>query len=63
MVLAVQQIAPIAHLPLLLGVVRRLAVATVMDPPHLAAPGACAVDWVWSRSPGSGAFGRASCPL
>jgi Domain of unknown function (DUF4277) len=31
MVLAVQQIAPIAHLPLLLGVVRRLAVATVMD--------------------------------
>jgi hypothetical protein len=37
MAMAVQQIHPIAHLPLVLGVLRRLAVATVIDrliPPH-----------------------------
>src|SRR5262249_52323361 len=37
MAIAVQQLAPIAHLPLVLGVLRRLEVATVIDrliPPH-----------------------------
>jgi len=37
MTLAVQQIHPVAHLPLVLGVLRRLEVATVIDqliPPH-----------------------------
>jgi transposase len=37
MAMAVQQIHPIAHLPLVLGVLRRLEVATVIDrliPPH-----------------------------
>jgi transposase len=37
MAIAVQQIRPIAHLPLILGVLRRLEVATVIDrliPPH-----------------------------
>ena len=37
MAMAVQQIQPIAHLPLILGVLRRLEVATVIDrliPPH-----------------------------
>src|ERR687883_2049683 len=37
MAIAVQQIYPIAHLPLVLGVLRRLEVATVVDgliPPH-----------------------------
>jgi transposase len=37
MAIAVQQIHPIAHLPLILGVLRRLEVATVIDqliPPH-----------------------------
>jgi transposase len=37
MAIAVQQISPIAHVPLVLGVLRRLEVATVMDrliPPH-----------------------------
>jgi transposase len=37
MAMAVQQIHPIAHLPLILGVLRRLEVATVIDrliPPH-----------------------------
>ena len=37
MAIAVQQICPIAHLPLILGVLRRLEVATVIDrliPPH-----------------------------
>ena len=37
MAIAVQQIYPVAHLPLVLGVLRRLAVATVIDrllPPH-----------------------------
>src|SRR4030095_2884262 len=37
MTMAVQQIHPIAHLPLVLGVLRRLEVATVIDrliPPH-----------------------------
>jgi transposase len=37
MAIAVQQIRPVAHLPLILGVLRRLEVATVIDrliPPH-----------------------------
>ena len=37
MAIAVQQIDPIAHLPLVLGVLRRLEVATMIDrliPPH-----------------------------
>jgi Domain of unknown function (DUF4277) len=37
MALAVQQIRPVAHLPFVLGVLRRLEVATVIDrllPPH-----------------------------
>ena len=37
MAIAVQQIRPIAHLPLILGVLRRLEVAAVVDtliPPH-----------------------------
>jgi uncharacterized protein DUF4277 len=37
MALAVQQISSVAHLPLILGVVRRLEVATIIDrliPPH-----------------------------
>jgi transposase len=37
MAIAVQQIRPIAHLPLILGVLRRLEVATIIDrliPPH-----------------------------
>ena len=37
MAVAVQQIYPVAHLPLILGVLRRLEVATVIDrllPPH-----------------------------
>ena len=37
MAIAVQQLHPIAHLPLVLGVLRRLEVATVVDgliPPH-----------------------------
>jgi hypothetical protein len=31
MAMAVQQIRPIAHLPLVLGVLRRLEVATIID--------------------------------
>ena len=41
MAMTVQQIHPVAHLPLVLGVLRRLEVATVIDrliPPH-PAPG------------------------
>ena len=37
MAMAVQTIQPVAHLPLVLGVLRRLEVATVIDrliPPH-----------------------------
>jgi hypothetical protein len=37
MAIAVQTIHPVAHLPLVLGVLRRLEVATVIDrliPPH-----------------------------
>ena len=37
MAITVQQIHPVAHLPLVLGVLRRLAVATLIDgliPPH-----------------------------
>ena len=32
MTIAVQQISPVAHLPLILGVLRRLEVATVVYP-------------------------------
>ena len=37
MALAVQQIRPLAHLPLVLGILRRLEVASLLDdliPPH-----------------------------
>jgi hypothetical protein len=37
MAIAIQQIHPVAHLPLVLGVLRRLEVATLIDdllPPH-----------------------------
>jgi hypothetical protein len=37
MAIAVQQIRPVAHLPLVLGVLRRLEVASLLDdllPPH-----------------------------
>ena len=37
MAIAVQQIRPLAHLPLILGILRRLEVATIIDrllPPH-----------------------------
>src|ERR671934_790270 len=44
MAMAVQQIRPIAHLPLVLGVLRRLEVATIIDrliPPHPANVPSC----------------------
>lgn len=44
MAMAVQQIDPVAHVPLVLGVLRRLEVATVIDrliPPHPAHVLAC----------------------
>jgi hypothetical protein len=62
MAMAVQQIHPIAHLPLVLGVLRRLEVATIIDrliPP----PGACALVWAWGRSFGPRDSGWRSCPL
>ncbi len=37
MVVAMQQISPVAHLPLVLGVIRKLNVAALIDtccPPH-----------------------------
>src|SRR5215510_6702524 len=53
MAIAVQQVYPIAHLPLVLGVLRRLEVATVIDrliPPHPAHVLSCGVGskpWSW----------------
>ena len=44
MAIAVQQMHPVAHLPLVLGVLRRLEVATVIDrliPPHPAHVHSC----------------------
>jgi hypothetical protein len=44
MAIAVQQVYPIAHVPLVLGVLRRLEVATVLDrliPAHPAHPLSC----------------------
>jgi Domain of unknown function (DUF4277) len=44
MAMGVQQIDPVAHLPLVLGVLRRLEVATVIDrliPPHPAPVVSC----------------------
>ena len=63
MAIPVQQIHPVAHLPLVLGVLRRLEVATVIDrliPPHA---GAWALVWAWGRSPGPRHSGWASCAL
>ena len=59
MAIAVQQIYPVAHLPLILGVLRRLEVATVIDRLHPAPPGACALVWAWGRSLGARHSGRA----
>ena len=50
MALTVQQIQSVAHLSLVLGVLRRLEVATVLDrliPPHLRVY----VVWTWGRHP------------
>ena len=44
MAIAIQQISPVAHLPLVLGVVRKLNVAALIDtfcPPHSAHVLAC----------------------
>src|SRR4029450_4217722 len=65
MPVSVQQSHPIAHLPLVLGVLRRLEAATVIDgliapPPP---PGAWALVWAWGRSLGARDSGWASCPL
>ena len=61
MAIAVQQIRPVAHLPLVLGVLRRLEVASLID--DLIPPGACALDWAWGRSPGPGHHGWRSCAV
>src|SRR5262249_17190575 len=64
MAMAVQQIHPIAHLPLVLGVLRRLEVATLLDPlipPH--PPGACALVWALGRSFSPRNSRWRSCPL
>ena len=47
MALIVQQIRPVAHLPLVLGVLRRLEVATVTARLPPASLGACALVWAW----------------
>ena len=53
MAMTVQQIHPVAHLPLVLGVLRRLAVATVgngLMPPHPAHVLSCgrgSKPWYW----------------
>ena len=63
MAITVQQMHPVAHVPLVLGVLRRLEVATVIDrliPPH---PRTCALVWAWGRSLSPRYSGRASCPL
>ena len=63
MAIAVQQIYPVAHLPLILGVFRRLEVATLIDqliPPHPAHGLSCGrgVEALVLRD-----SGRAACPL
>src|SRR5262249_10468736 len=63
MAMTVQQIHPVAHLPLVLGVLRRLEVAPLLD--GLIPPPPCpwALVWTWGRSLGAGHSGWASCPL
>ena len=61
MTVSVQQIRPVAHVPLGLGVLRRLEVASVIDG-LLAPPGTWAC-WARGRSPGPGHAGWRSCPL
>lgn len=50
MAIAVQPVYPIAHFPLVLGVLRRLEGATVMDrllPPMCSRVGAGSKPWGW----------------
>src|SRR4030095_1249569 len=61
--IAVQTIHPVAHWPLVLGVLRRLEVATVIDPPPPTSPGAWPLRWAWGRSHGPRHSGWASCAL
>src|SRR5215831_18247182 len=57
MAMTVQQIHPVAHLPLVLGVLRRLEVAPLLD--GLIPPPPCpwALVWTWGRSLGAGHSG------
>ena len=61
MAMTVQQIHPVAHLPLVLGVLRRLAVAPVID--RLIPYSTPALVWSRGRSLGPRDSGWASCPL
>src|SRR2546426_7661959 len=63
MAVFVQHRHPTAHGPLVLGVLRRLEVATVIDRLIPPSPCAWALVWAWSRSLGARDAGRASCPL
>jgi hypothetical protein len=63
MAIAVQQIYPVAYLPLILGVLRRLEVATVIDRLLPAPSCPCALVWAWGRSLGASHSGRGSCAL
>ena len=62
MAITIQQISPVAHLPLVLGVVRKLNVAGLIDTFCLA-PRACPLVWPWRRSSAPGDSGWPSCPL
>jgi hypothetical protein len=62
MALTVQRGQPVAHLPLVLGVLRRLEVATVIDrliPP----PRPCPLGWARGGSARPGDSGRPPGPL
>jgi len=62
MATTIQQIHPVAHLPLVLVVLRSLEVATVID--RLIPPiRRWALVWAWSRSLGARHSGWASCSL
>jgi hypothetical protein len=54
MALTVQQIRPVAHVPFILGVLRRLEVGTIIERPHRSPPKTCDLDWAWGRSHGPG---------
>jgi len=63
MAVSIQRIASVAHLPLVLGVLRKLNVAQLTDTLIPPKPRPCPILWPRGRSVGAGDPRWAPCPL